>query len=86
MRGNTVTVILLYGFWNKTHPLYQYDYGQKLIIDGVDLPQAYEVHFSNSDFGNSRTSIGNSEGVDIPDELLLSGEDIKFWIYLHKNS
>jgi len=47
MRGNTVELLMKDGEVNSTEPLYQWDYGQRLIITGVELPQAYEVHFSN---------------------------------------
>lgn len=32
----------------ETAPLYQYDYGQRITFNGVNLPNLYEVHFSNS--------------------------------------
>ena len=60
----------------RTSPLWQYDYGQILQIVGLDLPDAYEVHFSNSENGDSTTSIGNSDGVVIPDAYLQSGENV----------
>ena len=64
-------------------PLYQYDYGQVLQIEGLTLPANYEVHFANSEKGNSKTSIGNADGVVIPDEFLTSGEDIYLWLFMH---
>ena len=67
----------------RTSPLWQYDYGQILQIVGLDLPDAYEVHFSNSENGDSTTSIGNSDGVVIPDAYLQSGENVYAWLYLH---
>lgn len=83
MRGNTITMRLFRGMLNRSLPLYQYDYGQRLVFTGVDLPNAYEVHFSNTDRGDSKTAIGNADGVDIPDEFLLSGEQIRVWLFLH---
>lgn len=65
------------------NPLWQYDYGQILQIKGIDLPEMYEVHFANSENGNSKTSIGDVNGVPIPDEYLDSGDDIFAWVYLH---
>ena len=67
----------------KTAPLYQYDYGQILMIEGIELPQTYQVHFSNDPTGDSTTSIGNENGVDIPDVYLVSGETVYAWLYLH---
>ena len=68
----------------RTSAVYQYDYGQILQFSGLDLPTAYEVHFSNQEMlGTAKTSIGNEDGVVIPDEYLLSGERIYAWIFLH---
>lgn len=67
-----------------TSPVYQYDYGLVLKINGIDLPDVYEVHFSNLEFsGESETSIGNSEGVEIPNTYLTSGKYIYAWLFLH---
>lgn len=68
----------------RTKPAYQYDYGQVLNIKNLDLPEAYEVHFSNAVDGESITSIGSADGVTIPDQFFLSGKDIYFWIFLHE--
>lgn len=66
-------------------PLYQYDYGQGLVFADLDLPEAYEVHFSNMSMkGESTSQIGDENGVSIPDMYFLSGEDIFAWIYLHE--
>ena len=68
-----------------TPPLYQWDYGQILKITGIPLPEAYEVHFSNSETGGSTlTQIGDATGVTIPDELLTTGSDIWAFLYLHE--
>ena len=64
-------------------PLWQYDYGQILVIQGLQLPQAYEVHFCNSTDTATITSIGNADGVEIPDQFLRSGERIYAYVYLH---
>lgn len=66
-----------------TRALNQYDYGQVLTISGIELPEAYEVHFSNASIGSATTSIGNAVGVSIPNEYLTTGKDVHAWIYLH---
>lgn len=67
-----------------TAPLWQYDYGQILQITGLDLPQAFEVHFSNSrKSGETVTQIGADNQVVIPDMYLTSGADIYCFIFLH---
>lgn len=68
--------------WTKE--LWQWDYGQILQFEGLDLPSAYEVHFDNVPHGaNAKPQIGTEEGVLIPDEFLLSGECVYAWVYLH---
>ena len=63
--------------------LWQYDYGQILVIQGVQLPTAYEVHFCNSKDSTTITSIGDTDGVVIPDQFLQNGEVIYAYVYLH---
>jgi len=86
MVDNIVTASVTCAGRTKTRPLYQYDYGQVLKLTGIDLPAAYEVHFSNSEFGESTTQIGNADGVLIPDAYLQSGADVYVWLYLHSGT
>ena len=68
----------------KASPVYQYDYGQILKIEDVELPVAYEVHFATSpNSSHSITQIGDAEGVVIPDEILLNAGTAYAWVYLH---
>ena len=68
-----------------TRNLYQYDYGQKLIFEGLDLPAFYEVHFANSECAaESTVMIGDATGVDVPDEYLATGESVFAWVFLHE--
>lgn len=70
--------------YEETLPLYQWDYGQILQITGLDLPEAYQVHFSNQrESGTTITMIGSASGVQIPDNLLTNGGDIYAFIFLH---
>lgn len=67
-----------------TEPLYQWDEGMKLKIEGIDLPTAYEVHFSNDpNFGTSGTMIGGADGVTIPTSVLEDGGNVYAYLYLH---
>ena len=67
-----------------TRKIRQWDYGMLLVFSGLELPQAYEVHFSNTEFsGNAKTQIGDENGVIIPDEYLTTGEPVYAWLYLH---
>ena len=68
----------------RTEPLFQYDYGQVLKINGIELPLAYEVHFADSpNSATSITKIGNADGVDIPDEILYKSGAAYAWLFLH---
>jgi hypothetical protein len=66
-----------------TKSVYQYDYGQILKLEGIELPTSYEVHFSNEIEGESTTVIGDENGVAIPDVYLTTGEPVYAWLYLH---
>lgn len=67
-----------------TRAAWQGDYGQILKPQGIDLPEAYEVHFANQQTGGvTVTQIGNEDGVTIPDSMFLSGSDVYAFIYLH---
>lgn len=81
MRGNIIEIVLSHGRIGQTQNLFQYDQGQKLRIKG-EVPGVYAVHFSNQELGHSKTVIAESDMVDIPDEYLLSGEDIHLWVYV----
>lgn len=83
--SNVITAVLTEGCvtTSATAPAYQYDYGQILQITGIDLPTAYQVHFSNNrNSGDSITMIGNADGVAIPDELLATGSDVYAFLFL----
>jgi len=83
---NTIIAKHLHGNLFRAPAVYQYDYGQILQIQGLELPEAYEVHFSNSPMGTSTTSIGTASGVVIPDVYLQNGSDVYAWIFLHQEN
>ena len=61
---------------------YQYDVVQILVINGLELPDYYTVDFCNVGDTEAIPITGTSDGVRIPDELLLTGRDIKAYIIL----
>ena len=69
----------------RTRRLTQYDYGQILQFEGIDLPYSYQVYFSNSydDEGEAKMQLGTADGVPIPDEYLQTGETIYAYVFLH---
>lgn len=72
--------------------LWQWNYGQKLRIEGLRLPTAVEIHFALTEFaGDAITRVGTTKDgvteVVIPDSLLENQAagatyDIYAWIYL----
>lgn len=59
--------------------LYQYDFGQRLQIEGLHLPKAVEVHFAlQEQGGTSESRIGLTHDgvteVSIPDSVLVNGD------------
>lgn len=81
---NIVTAVFGASKVVRTRALYQWDYGQILQFEGLDLPDAYTVHFSNQGIqGTAKTQVGNANGVTIPDEYLTTGQTVYAWVYLH---
>ena len=61
----------------------QYDYGQVLRIAGLDLPEAFEVHFANTGDTTTITQIAQNGVVEIPDQFCTSSKQINAYIFLH---
>ena len=84
MATNIVTAVFDDCGCAQTETVFQYDYGQILKIEGIELPQSYEVHFSNDRYGGETTTqIGGADGVSIPDAYLQSGQMVYAFIFLH---
>lgn len=72
---------------NKTYTksVHQFDKGQKLIVTGIELPENYEIHISNSkNSGIASSYVGHLDGTTIPDAYFVSGEYVYCWIYATK--
>lgn len=64
-------------------PLEQWAYGQTLQFEGLDLPQAYRVDFSNFEYcGASIPRVGGPDGVAVPVEVLTSGRNVYAFIWI----
>lgn len=61
---------------------YQFDQKQILVIEGLELPEYYEVDFCNEGDRESITIIGTAEGIEIPDQFLLNGKRVKAYLVL----
>lgn len=63
-----------------------YDYGQRIQIEGLDLPEMYEVHFMWNTLERAKTVIGTTcagkSTVDIPDSALRERGILTAYIYL----
>ena len=75
----------------KAYGLWQYDYGQVLRIQGLNLPTAVEMHFSLSETGGEAvTRIGITKDgvtdVTIPDSLLEAdgaSQDYQIYVFIY---
>lgn len=63
--------------------LYTYDWGQKIRFEGIELPDHYEVHFSDLPNGVGTPRLGNADGVDVPRAYLMHPGMLYLWIFLH---
>ena len=61
----------------------QYDYGQVLRIAGLELTEAFEVHFANTGDTTTITQIAQNGIVEIPDQFFRSSKQINAYIFLH---
>ena len=70
------------GGYSVTEPITQWDYGYILQIEGAELPPTYEVDFSNDRYSGEALKVyGDSEGAEIPEELIETGRDIYAFYY-----
>lgn len=69
-----------------TDELWQYDFGQKIQVTGIELPDVCEVHFQYDNLTETKTVTGYKQEdaliIDIPNEALTSRGIIKMYIYL----
>lgn len=80
--SNIVRVVEDFGSYVLTTPVTRCDVGIKLLIDDVELPEYYQVDFSNSDKkGQSTTQLGDSTGVEIPYQYIQTGKAIYAFYY-----
>ena len=82
MADNVIKAVFASGRKVKTAPLWRYDHGIRLQPIGLELPENYEMHFSNSKTGEATTVLADSTGAVIPAEYLIPGTAVYAWIYL----
>jgi len=64
----------------------QYSYGQEIAFSNIELPEVFQVYFSNSPTGEAKPVSGQDGKVLIPDEYFLSGEPVYCYILIHDAS
>lgn len=84
---NRIITAVFNGFKNiKVSDVWQWDYGQILRIQGLDLPTAVEVDFAIAGASESIARIGTTKDgvtdVVIPDSLIETGKNLVAYIYL----
>lgn len=86
MALNTTTAVIGSGCntATATPSLVQWDQGQILKIEGVQLPETYQAEFCCQGDTETMTMLGSADGVRIPDELLARGLPIFCYIVLHE--
>ena len=86
MENKIVTAIFKDSTHTKVSDVWQYDYGQILRIQGLDLPTAVEVDFAVAGASESIARIGTAKDgvtdVVIPDSLIETGNNLVAYIYL----
>lgn len=66
-----------------TRPVFQVDRGDVLKFVGLDLPEYYEVHFSNNKNALATRVLANGDSVVIPWEFMRHGQKEVFaWVYI----
>lgn len=63
--------------------LWQWDVGQTLLVEGIDLAQTHEVHFCNLGDSSTQAMICSGNSVNIPNRFLRSGRDIIAYFYIY---
>lgn len=86
MENRIVTAVFGDSNTAKVSDVWQWDYGQVLRIQGLDLPTAVEVDFAVSGANESIARIGTTKDgvtdVTIPDSLIETGKNLVAYIYL----
>lgn len=86
MENRIVTAVFGDSNTAKVSDVWQWDYGQVLRIQGLDLPTAVEVDFAVSGASESISRIGTTKDgvtdVMIPDSLIETGKNLVAYIYL----
>jgi|GEM_PF-970642 len=90
MENRIVTAVFKGSKNTKVSDVWQWDYGQVLRIQGLDLPTAVEVDFAVAGASESIARIGTTKDgvtdVVIPDSLIETGKNLVAYIYLRDSA
>lgn len=90
MENRIVTAVFKDSKNTKVSDVWQWDYGQILRIQGLDLPTAVEVDFAVAGASESIARIGTTKDgvtdVVIPDSLIETGKNLVAYIYLRDSA
>lgn len=83
MASNVISVSFGDQRVKKTKRVWQWNYGQILLFEDLDLPESYTVHFCCTGDIGTKQMVGDANGVEIPNEFLEDGRDIDAYVFLH---
>ena len=90
MENRIITAVFKGSKNTKVSDIWQWDYGQILRIQGLDLPTAVEVDFAVAGASESIARIGTTKDgvtdVVIPDSLIETGKNLVAYIYLRDSA
>lgn len=90
MENRIITAVFKGSKNTKVSDVWQWDYGQTLRIQGLDLPTAVEVDFAVAGASESIARIGTTKDgvtdVVIPDSLIETGKNLVAYIYLRDSA
>lgn len=90
MENRIITAVFKGSKNTKVSDVWQWDYGQILRIQGLDLPTAVEVDFAVAGASESIARIGTTKDgvtdVIIPDSLIETGKNLVAYIYLRDSA
>lgn len=86
--NKTIEAFLQPGKICRTEPVWQWDVGDKIHLNGITLPPSYKAEFSNvSVRGTAKPIVLTGDTVEIPPEYQESGDPVYTWIvFVDENS
>ena len=78
--SNIIEVYPIAGKTANTSQAWQYDYGQILHVNGLELPASYKAEFSNTTRGDAIPTVQTTDEIVIPAQFLESGASVYVWL------